>query len=825
MAMAEQQGRPDDQQVGEYRLLQQLGRGSFGAVYLAEHFHDHTQAAVKLLRFQLSSPDDFKSFLNEARTIRLHHPHIVPLFDFGLTHDNIPYLVMEYAAGGTLRQRYPRGTKLPLETIDIYVSQLASALQYAHDRRVIHRDVKPENMLLRADGTILLSDFGIAKVLEQSSFVSLQTSAGTPAYMAPEQSQGKPCPASDQYALAVIVYEWLVGRLPFQGAGLEVIVQHRLDEPPSLQSLCPELPIQVEQVVLRSLAKIPENRFPTIQQFAEALHTALLQSSLMTQTIQQNDQQTSIPSTIISSQQSALTFPASELSSTDEQANPPTLSDTPPPQELLPTESVAPRRVEAINGVDLEPLYPHVLTEDVTSRSYTSTFTRRTLLVALSFLLLAGMAGGGVWTLLIQQHLQASQHSSTSPMVNNTAITTIKIGSDFPVSGSEQSSGLPAQDGVQYAVDEANSQNLLPGYKFVLDQKDDVGPSGTHDRAVALKNVNDLIGDAEVAGIVGPLNSSIAIAVMPAANLAPIAMISPSNSNDCLTQDTPGWECTGSNELVQQLRPTGNVTYFRTATLDQYQGVALAEYAYKTKGYRKAFVIDDTETYGAGLAKNFVHMFHDVLGGTITNGNGDSVRVTNDYSNLLTTAASENPDVIFFGGIDSTGGDTIREQMSKIAGLEKTPFMVGDGSKTSGFAESVIPLGGGSVYGSVPGVDPSQVAKAKTFLSGYEGKYGASSYGAYSGGGYDDAWILMLAIKSAIDKHVNPPANSSDGVQTKTFRQAVIDAIKQTSYDGVTGHQSFDANGDTLNKAISIYTLGQVGISDGWNYLTAVSPN
>jgi branched-chain amino acid transport system substrate-binding protein len=824
MAMAEQQGGPDDQQVGEYRLLQQLGRGSFGAVYLAEHFHDHTQAAIKLLRFQLSSPDDFKSFLNEARTIRLHHPHIVPLFDFGLTRDNLPYLVMEYAAGGTLRQRYPRGTKLPLETVDVYVSQLASALQYAHNRRVIHRDVKPENMLLRADGTILLSDFGIAKVLEQSSFVSLQTSAGTPAYMAPEQSQGKPCPASDQYALAVIVYEWLAGRLPFQGAGLEVIVQHRLDEPPLLQSLCPELPIQVEQVVLRSLAKIPANRFPTVQQFAEALHTALLQSSSMAQAMQQNDQQTSISPTIISSQLSAPTFPASELSSTDEQANPPIRSDTSSSQKLSPTEGIAPRRVE-INGVDLEPLYPDVHTEDVTSRSYTSTFTGRTLLVVLSFLLLAGVAGGGVWTLLIQQHLQASQHSSTSPMANNTAITTIKIGSDFPISGSEQSIGLPAQDGVQYAIDEANSQNFLPGYTFVLDHRDDVGPSGTHDPAIALKNVNDLIGDAEVAGIIGPLNSSIALAVMPTANQAPIAMISPSNSNDCLTQDTPSWECTGSNDLVQKLRPTGNITYFRTATLDQYQGQALAQYAYKTKGYHKAFVIDDTETYGADLAKNFIHTFHDVLGGTITNGNGDSVRVTNDYSDLLTTAASQSPDVIFFGGIDSTGGDAIREQMKNISSLQNTPFMVGDGSKTSGFAEGVIPLGGGPVYASVPGVDPSQVAKAKTFLNGYVSKYGASAYGAYSGGGYDDVWIIMQAIKAAIDEHVDPPANSNDSVHAKAFRQAVIDAIKQTSYDGVTGHHSFDANGDTLNKAISIYTLGQVGVGDGWKYLTAVSPN
>jgi branched-chain amino acid transport system substrate-binding protein len=417
----------------------------------------------------------------------------------------------------------------------------------------------------------------------------------------------------------------------------------------------------------------------------------------------------------------------------------------------------------------------------------------------------------------------ASCGAGTTSTSSSQATKTIKIGSDFPVSGSDQSSGLPAQNGVQYAVDEANSQNFLPGYTFVLDHTDDVGPSGAHDPAVALKNYNDLIGDAAVAGVVGPLNSSIAQAVMPTTNQAPIAMISPANSNDCLTQDTPSWECTGANELVQKVRPTGKVTYFRTATLDQYQGAALATYAYKTLKYHSAFVIDDTETYGSGLAKNFIHVFHDVLGGTITNGTSTSIKVTNDYSNILTTAASQHPDLIFFGGNDSTGGTTIREQMKKTAGLEKTPFELGDGSKTSDFAKAIVPLAGGPVYGSVPGVDASQVSKAKAFLTGYQKKYG--NPGAYSGGGYDDAWILIQAIKTAIDNHATPPANSNASTQAKTFRQAVIDAIKQTSYDGVTGHQSFDVNGDTVNKSISIYTLGTVGVGDGWKYLTEISPS
>ena len=316
--------------------------------------------------------------------------------------------------------------------------------------------------------------------------------------------------------------------------------------------------------------------------------------------------------------------------------------------------------------------------------------------------------------------LLAACGAGTTTTTSTQATKTIKIGSDLPVSGKDESTGLPAQDGAQYAVDEANSQNFLSGYTFVLDHTDDVGPSGAHNSAVALKNYNDLIGDATVAGVVGPLNSSVAQAVMPTANQAPIAMISPANSNDCLTQDTPSWECTGSNELVQKVRPTGKVTYFRTSTRDQYQGGALAEYAYKTLKYHSAFVIDDTETYGTGLAKNFIHTFHDVLGGTITNGTSTSITSQNDYNNVLTTAASQHPEVIFFGGNDSTGGDTIREQMGKVSGLEKTPFMVGDGTKTSSFAKAIIPLAGGPVYGSALGVMsiPARAVRPRPFLMG-----------------------------------------------------------------------------------------------------------
>ncbi len=150
--MPDQQETYLGQQIGEYRLTRKLGGGGFGTVYQAEHVREHTQAAVKVLDIPLTKGEDFKDFINEARAIRLRHPHIIPLLDFGISRDDLPFLVMEYAPQGTLRDRHPRGERIPLSTIVSYVDQLASALQYAHDQHVIHRDIKPANILVRAEG-------------------------------------------------------------------------------------------------------------------------------------------------------------------------------------------------------------------------------------------------------------------------------------------------------------------------------------------------------------------------------------------------------------------------------------------------------------------------------------------------------------------------------------------------------------------------------------------------------------------------------------------------------------------------------------------------
>lgn len=263
------------QVFGDYQLISWMGGGGFGDVFLAEQLPDRTLVAVKILHVRLTLQEELQSFINEARIIRLKHPHIVPLLDFGIGGEGVPFLVMEYASGGTLRSKHPKGTALPLSLVIQYVNQVASALQYAHDHRLIHRDIKPDNMLLRADGTVLLSDFGIVTVAQSSRSANLEQSVGgTLPYMAPEQIQGRPRPTSDQYALGVVVYEWLAGKRPFDGTEVEIAMQHTMAAPPSLREQAPSLPVEVEQVVFTALAKDPKQRFGSISAFAHALQQA-----------------------------------------------------------------------------------------------------------------------------------------------------------------------------------------------------------------------------------------------------------------------------------------------------------------------------------------------------------------------------------------------------------------------------------------------------------------------------------------------------------------------------------------------------------------------
>ena len=262
---------PDE--LGSYRILRLLGKGGFARVYLGEHQYLSTVVAIKVLHSR-ETGDDWQGFLDEAHSIaHLRHPHIVRVLDFGMEED-IPYLVMDYAKHGSLRKLHPAGSVLSPVLVLTYVQQVASALQYAHSQNVIHCDVKPENLLVDDNHSILLSDFGLATVAEYRRSNIQQGGAGTPLYMAPEQMYGEAGRTSDQYALGILTYEWLCGQPPFRGSRQEIIEQHLHRLPPPLRTRGGEVPAAVEQVVLRALAKDPQERYSDVQAFADALTAA-----------------------------------------------------------------------------------------------------------------------------------------------------------------------------------------------------------------------------------------------------------------------------------------------------------------------------------------------------------------------------------------------------------------------------------------------------------------------------------------------------------------------------------------------------------------------
>ena len=269
------------QQLGNYRLMRLVGQGGFADVYLGEHIHLNTQAAIKILQMRLIG-NGVEQFRTEARTIaNLRHPNIVRILDFGIEEANgTPFLVMDYAANGTLRQRHPKGSHVPLASIVHYVKQVTSALQYSHGQKLIHRDIKPENMLLGQDDEVFLSDFGLVLEAQSSSSLSIQEMGGTVPYMAPEQLQGKPRPASDQYALGIVVYEWLSGDRPFHGTFMEITSQHMFVPPPPLYTRVQGVSPALEQVVQTALEKEPQKRFVSVEEFAKALEYACYPANL-----------------------------------------------------------------------------------------------------------------------------------------------------------------------------------------------------------------------------------------------------------------------------------------------------------------------------------------------------------------------------------------------------------------------------------------------------------------------------------------------------------------------------------------------------------------
>lgn len=263
--------------VGPYEICEQLGQGGMATVYKAYHPDLDRHVAIKVIDATLASEKDFiERFRREARVIaRFDNPHIVPVYDFG-QYKGQPYYVLKLIDGQTLQERMRASPLFNFEILEIVLA-VADALQYAHHGGVLHRDIKPSNVMIAQDGKIYLTDFGLAKFIESTSSLTGDRIVGTPHYISPEQAQNteKMDEGTDIYSFGVMIYEMVVGCLPYDGKTAFSIIEDHIRRPPPLPtSIKPDLAKEVEAVILKAMAKSRSDRYESIAAMAKAFEKA-----------------------------------------------------------------------------------------------------------------------------------------------------------------------------------------------------------------------------------------------------------------------------------------------------------------------------------------------------------------------------------------------------------------------------------------------------------------------------------------------------------------------------------------------------------------------
>jgi branched-chain amino acid transport system substrate-binding protein len=364
---------------------------------------------------------------------------------------------------------------------------------------------------------------------------------------------------------------------------------------------------------------------------------------------------------------------------------------------------------------------------------------------------------------------------------------TIKIGSDLPVC---TAGGQATQNGVKFAVDQKNAAGGVEGYTIQFQGFDDCRQAA-YSADAGVENVQKMLGDSKFLGMIGPYNSAVAKAEIPIAEPQHFVMISPSNTNPCLTKDLPS-----CSYHPQDLRKGNANSYFRVVTTDDYQGPAMSTYAYTTLKATKVGVLDDSTVFGAGIADTFEAKFK-ALGGQTLRKSYQKAQTT-DFKSTLLAFKNFGATAVYAGGTDDQQICQARAQMKQI-GFD-APFMGGDGIETtdcidqaSGNEANIYATSAGADAGQIPGASATIAAFRKAFP-------GANDYGGYTMQAYDATNALMAAIGRA--------AKAANAVPTR--EQVRAEMAKTKGFVGVIGTYDFDANGDTNLKIVSIYQVTTV---------------
>ena len=791
-----------------------LGAGGFGLVLAGRHRLLNRDVAVKVMP---ADENTRAGFMTEAQVLAgLDHPHIVRVYDYVET-DELCLIVMEQLPGGTLTQRSAGNT--PEWACAVTVT-IASALAYAHDRGVLHRDIKPDNVLFDAAGTVKVTDFGIAKIFEGSS-ASGTTPVGTPMYMGPEQFLGSRIgPYTDLYSLGVVLYRLLTGRPPYgPRLLLAQIWQQKLTAPPDIP---PDVPAPVAGVLRRALEKEPTSRQPSVHAFALELAAAasvtygpgwLARAGLSSRL--DDDIRDAAAGSPPASGPPVVSWPASSGTPTSTPASTPAPGAVsasasgpwPTPGAGAPTDLPASPSVPAggqwaaafAGPVPLaDPLVgstgPTRVTRDGPSAAgprgpgpgvrrgrrkaafaATAGVAALVLVAALVIVLNrpsgghGGPAAAGAGT-THPGSASTDPGGVTPPAGPTSGVPAPKkvytIGVQAPLTGSHQSFGANVLGGVRTAIDEANGRSDLP-FTLRLATADDTGAARAAPAAA-----RSLVGSDAIA-VVGPTFSDTTEASEPVYRDAGVLSASPSATSAALTR-------------------SGYSTFYRAVPSDSLQAPAAAHYIAGTLRVTDVIAIDDGTTYGVGLANSLAEAL-----APDTTVARDSIAGVTDYAAKAAAVVEAAPGLAFFAG---GGANFVSLVMALRSQGYSGAIMAGDGALDMAFVAKAGPSAAEGVYFTcgclVPNAQTSDAAQSG-FITSYRSANSGASPGIYSAEAYDATNAIIAALT---------------GLGTNATRPTLAAAFAAGDVPGLTGRMRFQPGGELADQRIVVYRVreGQI---------------
>ncbi|MET9573563.1 bifunctional serine/threonine-protein kinase/ABC transporter substrate-binding protein [Streptomyces virginiae] len=790
--------------AGRYQLVERIGQGGMGRVWrgVDQHLFGR-EVAVKEILFPPGLEDGdraalLRRFIGEARAaVTLNHPGIITIHDV-VEHDGAPVIVMELVRGRSLAAAIRSQGRLPVQRVAEIGAALLDALAEAHGARIVHRDIKPDNVLLTKD-RVVLTDFGIAHLADATTRLSHSgTVIGTPQYMAPEQLEGKrPTPANDLWALGATLYHAVEGRPPFDAEGLHALAVAVFTRPhrppvhagpltPLLDALLTKDPAQrVEAAeaagmlasVLRSSPSLPD---ASTGQGREPEPGPTPPPDPRTPSVPAQEQVPEhaaepepVPATTASVPTPTVLDPGSAAGTPPRSV--PDRPSGPPPAPEAPPEAPAEAPAEAPTEAPVVPETRQETRQGEQTSVRGRTLTRRSVVLGAA---LATLATGSVltWSLTHGDDDRGGGKAAGSGAPPSSV--TVVIGVDAPLSGGMSSMGAGIKNSADLAARTANEAGHVPGVNFEIKALDDGA-----DPARGASNAAQFVSDEKVLGVVGPLNSGVAKTLVAPLAQANMAVVSPGNTDPVLTLG-PGWAA-GSTS-----RPYS--TYFRTVATDVEQGPFAARYLHGEAKKTKVYVVDDASAHGTALSSRFTAEFTK-LGGTVV-GTEQVDPAERAFEGLATRVRSSGADAVYFGGYYDTAAPI--SQQLKQAGVN-APLMGGDGIFDQQYLTS-NPKAEGDLATNI-GAPAEESPAGQDFLARYQKAGYPEAAGWYGPYAYDATWSLIEAVKAVVA--------ANDGTLPDNLRAKLPQAVAGLAFDGVTGRVAFDGSGDTVNRRLTVYKV------------------